>query len=576
MKYKLFNESDILNEAFRKKVIEEIKGAENISRKKESLKRNEVYNGNSKKWVVDALQLEGLEPDTINRMANRASNIRIMGKVTDKIAKCYTGGVDRTAEDEKSQKAITALADLTNINTVLDKADKISLYDRNCLVSVLPKICSYSEDGRPLFKIKVTAMQSFTFDVIPDALNKTEAKCIVLTDFVERNLGTQMYLLPGQDGHERQRNITPDYSQGDGVEQTIANSPEDKGMECRTFIWWTENYHFTTDANGKILKPTNPTDMDGVNPIGMLPFVTITQDQADSYWARGGEQLIDGDILINKMITDRNMIAYVQGWGQLVIAGKELPEVLKGGPDKALLFSKKQNDDSDVQVFFATANPDLASWDRSIEQHLGFYLSTNNLSTRNVSGKLDVNSSASGIAILIEQSESMDDIKDKQRIFQDQEPYIWEIIKRWQALYFSLDLLDDDFKEVGTFEDSKVSLKFYAQKPVITEGEQVDILTKRKELGIDTIEDLIKRDNPDLTEEQVKEKMTRVLEERAKYPDFFVSQRSYFGRPGSGGGQFNQGNQQNNNQQNDSNNQDNNQDNNQEKNNLNKNDVNQG
>lgn len=527
MRIKIFDEKSILNKEVRVKIINEIIDNENKCRKKESLKKHEVYNGNSKKWVIQALADEGLREDTIQRMANRASNIAIMRKVTNKIAKCYSGGCERIVEDETSQQAVNKLSNLMNVNTLMDTSDKYSHFDKNCVLAVMPKLCSYDDSGRPKFKPAIKAMPAYSFDVVENSLNPTEAKVVILTDFVERDEIRNLYLLPGQDGHELQRagvvNITN--IEGDGVDQIIADNPADKGKEHRTFIWWSDKFHFTTDVRGDVIPPIMPQDNDGLNPIGILPFVTIAEGQTDSYWVMGGEQLIDGDILTNKMITDRNMIAYVQGWGQLVIAGKDLPDVLQGGPDKAFLFNKKSNDDSDVQVFYASANPDLASWDRSIEQHLGLYLSTNNLSTRNVASKLDVSNSASGIAMLIEQSESLDDIKIKQRMFQDNEPILWEIIKRWQNLYFDLDLLDEEFMEVGKFEDSRVYLKFFAQRPVITEGEQVEILTKRKTLGIDTIEDLIKRDNPEISDEELEKKLAKLLEERKLYPDFYSSQR---------------------------------------------------
>jgi len=230
----------------------------------------------------------------------------------------------------------------------------------------------------------------------------------------------------------------------------------------------------------------------------------------------GGDDLIDGSILINQVITDQFAIANVQGWGQMVITGKGIPPVIKGGPHKALIFEQDSKDDPEVKVQYVSSNPPLDVWMQMIEQYTALLLSTNNLSARNIAGKLDATSFPSGIADLIERSESIESVEDRQRMFKDAEPNIWEIIKLWMDLYSQKGILSESFTTIGTFNDSNVKVIFDDPKPTMTEEEKLSNIKLRKELGINTEIELLMIDDPELKKEDADEKLKKILEEKLK------------------------------------------------------------
>ena len=78
---KLRNESDILDEAFRKIVISEILGEENIQRKNKQLRKHEIYRDMNQKWVLDALAKESFKPSTLKQMENRSTNVSVCRKI---------------------------------------------------------------------------------------------------------------------------------------------------------------------------------------------------------------------------------------------------------------------------------------------------------------------------------------------------------------------------------------------------------------------------------------------------------------------------------------------------------------
>lgn len=497
---KLYSDEQILDIGFRKIVIEEIVGAENVARKNASLRAYEIYKDMTKKWVVEALSRE-FSKKTLVQMVNRASNISILKKVVNKLAQAYVSGVTREGQSKKDTEVIQALAEKLKINHTMKKADRFLHLFRNTLIQVVPEL--HSEDMT--YNIVLKVLPPHLFDVIPDAINTEKAKVLILTDFVERNqLAAQDYL--GADG--RAKGVSVDLHQGDHKEQVIANSPDDKGTEYREFIWWSPKYHFTTDVEGRIVEEKTPKDL--LNPIGAIPGVFLHDDQDGSFWAQGGNDLVDGAIMLNVELTDLYTIKNVQGWGQPILSGKIREKEIVGGPHNALLLDYEEGD-PEMKFYYATSNPPLSEHMKSIEMTAALYLSTNNLSPSNVAGKLDAASFPSGIAKMVEDAQSTEPVEDKQRYYKDKEPEVWNLIRLWCEAF--ADSLSPEIKEIGKISDPSITLTFSKNKQVITEKERLENLKLRKELGIDTMLELIKRDNPDLTDEQAEKKLLKITEE---------------------------------------------------------------
>lgn len=523
---KLQNEDDVLNPEFRKKVLEEIVlGAENLARKNSELRKHEIYRDMNRKWVIEALINENFKPSTLKQMENRSTNISICKKIINKLAQAYMGGVKREVpENEKATESVDALGEALDFDSAMKKADRYRQLFRNTEVLVVPKKDTYASEGnegaepKDRYCLSVRILAPWEYDVIEDPNDLTKKMVLIVSDFPNR--GSLQIPLSGVDAiraSQGYRNTgSVNLHGGDGKDQIIADSPSDKGSDesNRQFIWWTDKYHFTTNINGLIVKHPEGNK----NPIGRLPSVTVCGDQDGSFWARGGEDVIEGSILINKLLTDINFISFVQGWGQLVIMGKDLPNKIEGGPDNAFIFPMREGDPT-PNVFYATSNPPIDKWGETVKMSLALLLSTNNLSPRSISANLDANDMASGIALLIDQSELTVDIQDTQKIFQDKEPYIWEVIRRWHAYYGKLDALVEKLQIIPQFDDSGVKIKFHQIKAVVSEKEKLEALKARKDLGLNTQAELIQMDNPDLTMDEAKAKAKEAQAEKQQAAD---------------------------------------------------------
>jgi hypothetical protein len=522
---KITSEDDILKENTRKSIIDEvINGWENIDRRFSELRKHEIYRDKNRKWIMHQLFEEGFKDTTLYQMQNRASNISICRKITNKLANTYTGGVSREVDDAKSLESIELLTKELDVNTKMRKSDRYRQLFRNTLMQVVPQLNTRAskDAGKELFDLVLKPLAPWQYDVIEDPNDLTKPMIVMLSDFWEQHRRYYDFYYDHIKGSRGQRpamgrNYIDSSNRRD---DKIADSRNDKDMgdKERKIIWWSEGYHFTTDANGTVIDTPfdgGTLNIAGSNPISRLPFVNITGDQDGFYWSYGGEDVVEGSLLINKQLTDVNFISFTQGWGQMVIAAENIPKVLKGGPDNAFIFQLKQ-DSPRPEVFFASSNPPIMDWLETIKSELAMILSTNDLAPRNIAAKLDASNAASGIAMIIEQAESIADTQDVQQLFRDREPEIWELIRRWHELYSDSESLTEDLQEIPPFEDSNVKLKFHQLKPVISEKEHLENIKARKEVGLDTMVDLIQKDNPDLTEDEAKEKADEVMKEKTE------------------------------------------------------------
>jgi hypothetical protein len=490
---KLRNEQDLLDEYFRAAVIKDILADENVNRRKEHLKRREIYKDLTSKWVMKQLANEELSEATLAMMKNRCANISICKKIVDKLARTYKGGVIRTVDDESANEIIGELVRLLNFDQKQKKIDKYLELHKNAMAFIVPE---KSKDDE--YKLKMRALAPWQYDVIHDAVDKEVPRVLILTDYTEQN--------------------DFDVNKSDDIDNIIADSPDDAGMHHsssngREFVWWSDNYHFTTNEHGQIIPGKQEDDLR--NPIGMLPAVNYSEDQDGEFWAQGGEDLVDGSILVNLLITDMFSIANMQGYGMPVITGSNLKNNLKLGPNHALLLNYDKDEDAKPEIQMMSANPPLDMWMRSIEQYVALLLSTNKLSPSSISTKLDAAQFPSGIAMLVEMSEATDDIEDKQKMFKDNERKTFDIIKAWHNTYQGN--LTPEFDALGKLpEEMDVNIKFNDVKPITTEKEKLETIKVRQELGLNEKVELLMLDNPDLSPEEAAEKLLRIEEEKMK------------------------------------------------------------
>lgn len=506
---RLESEDQLLDIKTRKAIIDEIKSDGNMSRKRKAYKRYECYKDEVSKYVQEQI-LKQFDPVTVQEMHWSISNINVTRKVTDKLSRVYSNGVVRTVGEEKqANEDIDNIGKALAVDTKMKQLNRFLKLQKNLTMFVKPYKCK--ELGAEKWSIRLEPLNPYLYDLLEDANDRESPIGYVLSDYITSGTayvsGTEASTV-AQAG--RNSNVPVRYT-GDSQAAAKDDDSEDKSE----YVFWTDKYHFTCNCKGDLI---NDQSQQNLNPIGQKPFVNFAIDQDGCLWAKGGDDLVDGSILINSMITFTNHIGVTQGYGQFWAKGANLPQTIKTGPNKAILLKTESKDDPEPAIGFANANPQLAELRNLIEMYVALLLTTNNLTTKGVSLKLEGGQSpASGVALILDKAESLEDVQDQQQIFHDKEPEMWDIIIKWLNLYGSKKLLTKDLQDLTipkTIEGLR--LKFNEATPIMSESEKLANLKLRKDLGINTMIELIMKDDPALTEKDAEQKLLKLVEEDLK------------------------------------------------------------
>ncbi len=508
IKIQITDDDELLDGKFRQAILNEIKGQENIDRKDESVKRFDIVKDNTKKYVVDRLSTE-LSPETVNEMLARTPNISLGKKIIDKKSQVYRDGSIREAfiggkVNEDAQTAVDEVVDILNFDTQLKKTNKILELQKNSIMYIKPVY----DSSMKAWKIKLDPLHPHFYDVVPDA-NDPETPRVVIFSYFNDKVEVNTAPVDSNLGGKRTFQSGSSFRQGDNIKQKIADSPGDEGVDGH-HVWWSNKYHFTTNSKGDFIEDRSPDDK--LNPIQMLPFVNFALDQDGSFWAVGGDDIVEGSIQINLLLADIYFIAKVQGMGIFYMFGTDVPTTVKWGPNNSIT-GKLEKDDPNVQIGFASSNPPLEAHMKLVEQFIALLLTTNNLEPGTVQGQLSAVSAASGIQEMIRKSEISGDIEDQRELFRDNEPQIFNIVFKWLNVY--KENLIPRLRALGDIsEDLMVATKFKPPQELLSEKEKLEIMAKRKDLGLDSMIDMIMRDDPSLTTEMAQERLLRLLKER--------------------------------------------------------------
>lgn len=501
---RLKHENDLLNEGFRANVIDDIEGSENVERKNEAKKRYDSFKDNNKKYVLEAFKEES-EADIVAEIKNRVSNVSFSRKIIDKKAIVYQNGVKREYPgNEQDSKNLEQVYDLVDFDSKMKKTNKYSELFKNSLVQVYP----YEDKIIGKWKYMLKVLAPYLYDVIEDADNPEQAR-VVIFSYYSSSTSASSYKEPGQSGVRESNTIGGNES--DGVNQIIADSPNDQGKPKKRYVWWSNNYHFTTDEKGLIIPGMQEEDL--LNPFGVLPFVDFSMDKDGFYWAEGGQDIIDASILLNILLTDLYYIMKYQGMGIFYLIGNGVPKNLRVGPSTGITMEKKEGD-PDTQIGFASSNPPIEAHISAIKEYVLYVLSTNNLSVDAINTGASGGGAESAIHEMVKNSENMNDVEDQKEMYRDNEPVVYSIIAKVHNHLLEKKLLADKFKEIGKLTEDEYTISFNPYQPFMTETEKLANIRERLDLFLDSRIDAIMRDNPDLEREEAKDKFRMVLEDK--------------------------------------------------------------
>jgi hypothetical protein len=470
---KIFNEDDILDQGIRARIIAEIELGENQTRKDESFKRYEIYKDSLKKYIRLEL-LKEFDESTVKEMEGRISNINLYKKTVNKKARVYQVAPNRNVT-QGNEETFKELIDFINLDTSMKKGNRYSEAFRNALVFARP-YKDFKEPEKYAYELRI--LPPHMFDIVEDNERPEFPRVVILSEY--------------------------DTDNGNGSDELIADLDE---KDKKNYIFWSTKYHFTTDEKGTIISESIE------NPIQTLPFVSLNKDQDGRYWSMGGEDLIDGTLLTNVLLTDLYFIAKVQGMGIFYLFGKGVPKTLKVGTNRGITMELEEGSPT-PQIGFANSSPPLDSHMSLIEQYVAFLLTTNDLGVNAVSSKLDGRSAISGVQELIQNSEPMNAIEDDQECFRDTEPMVVNLITKWHNYYYDKSALIAELMEMGKLPEFDYTIQFAVPQQYKTEDQKLGSLKIKKELGIADAVSIMLEMHPEMSEEQAIEEIRKQMERK--------------------------------------------------------------
>jgi hypothetical protein len=444
------SEIDYLNSQIRKSLVADLKNNENEQRKKTSVKQFEIFKDRALYFVKE--YLKGFyAQDTINEMPLIGS-INLAKRVVTKEAGLYVNAPTRTfvgLTEDQAQAMHKVYADL-KVNTAMLKANQMFKDQDQTHVQV----CLMNG------ALKIRNLWQHQLDVVPAPSDPENADAYMITGFDK-----SMYL---------PRMV----STADNVNQKIGD-PDDYKERMKRIAFWSDEDNFITDERGNIISE------DTANPLGMLPFVDISQDKDSEYFSRTGESLTDSTIQFNAMMSDLFMMVRMQTFGQAWFKGSEemIPTNIQIGPNRVLKLPINPDRPTDTDFGFANANADIPGAIQAIESFLSAFLSSRGLDPSIVNTKGNSKSFSSGIERLLAMIEMFEPSKSDADLFADAEKGLYKIIVRYINTYANTAFLPN-FPIVSVPETSTVEVQYSKPEVVQSEQEKLTSIKQRLELGL--------------------------------------------------------------------------------------------
>lgn len=424
-----------------KAYLDEILGTENQERKKEHLKRTEIYRKQQKKYILEELAKE-FDEKTVKAMRTITS-INLTERIIDEQASIYKSPPKRslTEASETEQKRLDEIYESLDADVAMKKLNRYFKLHQQATNWIIPRAG----------KLELRILAPHQYDVIPDPENPEVALAYIVSVF-DRSL----YLAD---------------CKADGVNQKIGDR-DDYKAGVNKFVWWTKTHNFTTNRDGKIL---------GIipNPIKRLPFVDVSEEKDYEYWTKNGSPEVEFAIDFGVLISDTANINRLQGYSQAIVYAEDMPEEIIVGPNRVLRIPLKADATVQPKFEFATPSPDMASSLELIETYLRLFLSSRGVDPKSISGKSTGERFSSGIERLLSMIEKFEASKDDFDKFKRAERETFEIARAWTNELQGTGLLTEPAYQGKVSEGIKFQATFSSPEVVQTISEREDSAIKQ-------------------------------------------------------------------------------------------------
>jgi hypothetical protein len=446
-----------------KEIIDRVLSAENRRRIEQDKRRYKVYQGKLKDEIVQHLRKEFVLEKTVASMMHRIVPINITQKIINKLAMVYRESPERrpSEESEADQALIDAYVRSMLLNQKMKFANRYFKLMKH--VALEPFV---NRDGKPSLRV----LPSHTYTPISyDELEPERP-----TAFVKH----------------------------------VRTDVED-AKEMR-FHYWSDEQFLILDGEGSIVLDEMRVDdnQDGVNPYGKIPYVYLAENDDGKLIPIADDDLISMQFVISTLLTDLTYASKYQAWSIYVLTGVDQSQKVEMNPSAVLTLPEGASLDA------IKANVDINQMLSQVETLVGMLLTTKNLSVGDISGQIQANSAASGVAKMIDRSETTEDRMDQEQYFINAERKLWDLLAHHMVpVWNDRRLLAEDM--TGTFSpDFEIQVHFPDQKPHVSDKELIEIQIMKLDNGLTTKKRAIQEIYKDMTSEEVDQLLNEIEEDK--------------------------------------------------------------
>ena len=375
----------------------------------------EILEGDLLSKAERALRSQLLSDRAFTSAKQRIAPINIIKRITEKLTKIYSNGVERKANDEKYQEIVDYYVEELGLN------DK--LYDANLFFNCTKAaaIEPYEHRGQP--KLRVVPPHLFL---------------MYSDDVVEPNSPTV-------------------YIKFMGIIKKLMGEEQGKAVyrDVDLFFLYSQDEFLAIDSDGDIA----PDYMinDNINPFSEIPAIYANKSKF-LLVPKPDQDLLSMQILIVLLLTD---LAFgIKYQAHSIFYGINLNvENFEMNPDSFLeLYST--DDGSKPEIGSIKPEIDIESTLNYISTLLDMWLESRNIKAGNA-GRLNADNAVSGISLMIKEMDTTLNIKDQMRSFKEVESEFWRKMIRIHNYWLStgvvtgFPMLPDDFSVNTVFTETK-------------------------------------------------------------------------------------------------------------------------
>lgn len=423
--------------------------------------------------ALDTRMIQDLGPESSKAARTRKAPINVFQKVVDKLTRIYTDPVTRTVLDgnDQDKKIVDWYVEQLQLNRKM------------------------SGNNRLFNAFLYSILHIYIVDKNAAGLGKPFIRSIPNHEFLVMNCSDT------------------DPTSSDIVIVFMPKVPDPKTGEMKSCYWVYSKYQFVImDDEAELYADRMVAmDLDGSNPYGEKPF-TYANASDNMVMPEIQTDNMDMALLIPLLLTDLNYAVKFQAFS--LFYGIDIDdEKVEISPNAIMSFRSKPNADGESRPEFNVIKPtvDIESTLSLASSEMSLWLTTKGIRPGAV-GSLGADQFASGVAKMIDESDTYESVKKQCSIYEAMEAAFWEKLKTLHAFWVD----NRSIELTQKFSPGmKVKVQFAKPEPMRTRKELIDELTAEIDAGFTTVKLAVKKLFPNLTDKEIDEHLEAVKADKA-------------------------------------------------------------